>query len=137
MTETVPPAGGFALQERVWNVPQGADTKNALRYGTSTGGVVTYPDLTAGWSARCQMRRKPGEPVWVEFLSTSITGPRIALEPDGFFTVILPAADTTQVAWNSGRSKGVYDVELISPTGRVIRHTSGIVNVSPDVTRSA
>jgi hypothetical protein len=132
-----------ALQFRHWNVPQGADTENALRYGTKTGDDPTeYPDLSDGWSARAQMRKKAGDPVWVEFLSSSLSGPRISLEADGYFTVILPASETEQEEWNSRKANppgtsGVYDVELVSPTGRVIRHTSGTVTVSPDVTRGA
>lgn len=135
MTEEIPAAGYKAKVKRKWIVPQGADTVNALRYGTRTGDVTTYPDLTDGWSARAQMRDAPGSDVWVTFSSADVSGPRIALEASGYVTVILPAATTEATIWNS-REGGVYDVELISPTGEVIRLATGAVAVNADVTRA-
>lgn len=135
MAEIVDPAGYQALQVRDWDIPQGADTVNALRYGTRTGtDPVVYPDLSAGWSARAQIRGAVGGEVWVDFVSDAATGARIDLAADGFFTLILPHMVTEGVVWNA-RKRGVYDVELISPDGTVIRHTAGKVRVHPDVTR--
>jgi hypothetical protein len=136
MAEVVEPAGYEALQSREWQVPQGADTTNPLRYGTKTGDdPIVYPDLTAGWSARAQMRDAVGGEVWVEFSSDAASGARIELAADGYFTVVLPHDVTEGEAWNTRRS-GVYDVELIDPSGIVIRHTTGRVRVFWDVTRT-
>lgn len=132
---TVTPAGYESLQTRDWTIPQGADTSNPLRYGTRTGDTTTYPDLTDGWSARAQIRNKVGGDVWASFTSDAVTGARIELAADGYFTLVLPHDVTEAVAWDK-RSNGVYDVELIAPDGRVIRHTSGAVTVSHDVTRT-
>lgn len=136
--EVAAPAGYRALQHRDWHIPQGAGTVNALRYGTKTGGVETFPDLTAGWTARAQIRDEPGGTVWATLLSSSLTGPRIVLEEDGFFTLILPAEATQDEAWNeyAAIGQGVYDVELVPDGGEPIRHTEGIVFVHPDVTRT-
>ncbi|MCB2411783.1 hypothetical protein LGT39_02830 [Demequina sp. TTPB684] len=136
MAEVVDAAGYQALQSREWQVPQGADTVNALRYGTKTGDdPIVYPNLTAGWSARAQMRDAVGGEVWVDFSSDAVAGPRIELAADGYFTVILPHDVTEDEAWNSRRS-GVYDVELTDPDDNVIRHTTGRVRVFWDVTRT-
>jgi hypothetical protein len=137
--EVVPPAGYKALQTRDWDIPQGAGTVNALRYGTKTGDDDTvYPDLTTGWSARAQIRDTPGGTVWATLLSSSLTGPRIVLEADGFFTLILPAEATQGDDWNgyAAIGQGVYDVELVPDGGEPIRHTEGTVFVYPDVTRT-
>jgi len=130
----IPAAGYTAKVIRDWTVPQGADTTNALRYGTVTGETTTYPDLTT-WTARAQIRDVVAGEVWVEFLSTSSSGPRIDLTDDGYVTVILPAATTE--AWTDEQTRAVYDVELIKPDGTVIRLAMGKVKVSPDVTRTS
>jgi len=137
--QVVEPAGYKALQHRDWKIPQGAGTVNALRYGTQTGeDEPVFPDLTTGWSARAQIRDTPGGTVWATLLSSSLTGPRIVLEADGFFTLILPAETTQAEAWNeyAAIGQGVYDVELVLEGGEPIRHTEGIVFIYPDVTRT-
>lgn len=129
-------AGYVAKVFRDWDIPQGADTVNTFRYGTQDGDdPVVYPELvTDGWSARAQIRKKPGADVWVELLSTATTGARIILDDDGYITLVLPAATTEDTAWDR-RTRGVYDLELIDPDGFVIRLASGDVEVTHDVTR--
>lgn len=130
-------AGYVALVERDWDIPQGADTVNAFRYGTKTGtDPVVYPDFVAdGWTARAQFRSSAGGDVWVTFLSSALTGPRIILEDGGYITMILPSVTSEDPAWNA-RFVGFYDLELIKPTGFVIRLARGQVNVTQDYTRT-
>lgn len=130
-------AGYIAKAVRDWDVPQGADTVNGFRYGTQDGeDPIVYPQMvTDGWSARAQIRDVVGGTEWVEFLSASVSGPRITLDDSGYVTLVLPAATTE--AWADTRRRGVYDVELVSPDGEVIRLASGKVRVHPDVTREA
>lgn len=129
-------AGYVAKVARDWDIPQGADTVNGFRYGTRTGDdPVVYPALvTDGWSARAQIRDTVGGTVWVEFLSTSGSGPRITLDDDGYVTIVLPAATTE--AWADTQSRGKYDLELIDPDGEIIRFAAGKVKVYPDITRA-
>lgn len=136
--EVAEAAGYRSLLKRDWNIPQGADTVNGLRFGIETGGVITRPDLTQGWSARAQLRDVPGGTVWCTLTSDAATGPRIALEAGGFFTLIIDAATTETDAWDEYAQigQGAYDVELVSPDGQVIRHTEGTVFLYPDVTRT-
>lgn len=131
-------AGYVALIERDWTIPQGSDTVNAFLYGTkiTKSDPMVYPALlTDGWIARAQIRPAVGKEVWVEFLSSSTMGARIELRDDGSIYVVLPASVTEDPAWNS-RSRGVYDLELVSPTGGVTRVAKGKITVSKDVTRS-
>ena len=120
---------------RDWDIPRGADTVNAAVYSTrvSAEDPLVPVDLT-DWTARSQIRDKETDEVWVEFLSSSLTGPRIFLGASGEVEVILPSATTEEDAWAS-RKKGRYDVELVSPTGEVKRFLSGVAIVHQDVTR--
>lgn len=128
-------AGYVAKATRNWKIPQGADTVNAFRYYTTTDGEPDYPDLvTDEWMARAQIRSSAGGDIWVEFLSTSLTGPRISMEDGGYVNVILPSSTTEDPEWNT-RLVGFYDVELIRPDGYVIRALRGQVDVTQDYTR--
>ena len=127
-------AGYRAKRVRNWIIPKGSDTTNALRYGTKTGSVTTYPEfVTDGWSARAQIRTTAGGPLWVEMLSSSLTGPRITLDDLGYVTLVLPG--TTTEDWPDTRKSGAYDVELIRPDGTILRLVMGTVTVSPEITR--
>ena len=132
------PAGYRALIERDWEIPQGSDTTNPLIFKTreTPEDEWEYPDLTAGWTARAQIRKKVGSTEWVTFLSSSLSGPRISLETEGRVYIILPAATTEDESWDA-YGKGVYDCELISPTDYVWRLAEGKVEVFHDVTRTA
>lgn len=134
MAEQVDPAGYVAKIFRDWDVPQGSDTQNTFKYGRREGEVVTHPDMTGGWSAHGQIRDRVGGEVWADFDSASVEGARIDLGPDGFVSMVLPHDVTQAAAWND-RKKGVYDLELTTPDGDVIRAVKGRVVVHPDVTR--
>lgn len=120
-------------------VAQGADQSYAVRYSTSDGTTTTPVDLT-DWSARAQLRRKVGGDIWLDL--TDANG--IALTADGIVTVTIDHATTEAPAWNAysrltadgPQALGVWDLELISPDGRVVRLVQGTVTVSPDVTRT-
>ena len=120
-------------------VAQGADQSYAVRYSTSDGTTTTPVDLT-DWSARAQLRRKVGGDIWLDLTDTD----GIALTADGLVTVTIDHTTTEDPAWNAysrvtsdgPQTLGVWDLELISPDGRVTRLVQGTVTVSPDVTRS-
>lgn len=127
-------------------ISQGSDNTFVYRYSTSDGTTTTPVDLT-GWQARAQIRRQPGGEVWVSLDSTAATaaGSTIALAVDGTITVYLHHAETEP--WPVSRASsmdssgalvpsGVWDLELVAPTGEVKRLVMGRVSVSADVTRA-
>lgn len=118
-------------------ISQGADNTYAYRYSTSDGTTTTPVDLT-GWQARAQVRPRPGGTVWLDLTSQAPTaaGSSITLGADGFITVHIHHAETEAAEWNTpARAKGVWDLELIAPSGEVIRLVMGAVELSADVTR--
>ncbi len=133
--------GRAALREDVdLVVSQGADNDWAFRYGVKDSpddAEFTYPDLTAeGWDARAQFRARPGSDPWVTFTTTLVDSSGITLAADGWIYVHLHHTVTEAEAWNSpARAVGVWDLELVKPTGEVVRAVMGAVRVSADVTR--
>lgn len=118
-------------------VSQGADNTYRYRYGLDDGAGTVWVDLT-GWSARAQIRQRPGGSLWVSLTSDSPTvrGSFLALDADGYVTVHLHHVETEQPEWNTpARAQGAWDLELVDPTGEVVRLVMGSVFVSADVTR--
>ena len=132
--------GREALVECDIIVTQGADNAYAFRYSTRTGDTTTPVDLT-GWSARAQLRRTWGGEIWLSAPDQAA----ITLTSTGDVVLAIDAATTEDPAWNSRskvvdgepQARGVWDLELINPDGRVTRLVQGTVTVSPDVTREA
>ena len=129
--------GRSALVECDIIVSQGATNEYSFRYATDDG-TATPVDLTS-WSARAQLRHKVGGEVWLSL--TDEDG--ITLGADGLVSILIEPAATEVPAWN-GYAKlragvpvpsGVWDLELESPTGYVVRLVEGVVTVAPDVTR--
>lgn len=129
--------GRESLTEIDLLIAQGADFNLAMRYLRDQ-----QPVNLTDWTGRTQLRRKHGGDIWLSV--TDDTGPAaLTLGADGVITLSIPAGVTEDPAWDS-RSKlvagepqatGVWDLELIDPTGVVIRFAQGTVTVSPDVTR--
>ena len=132
--------GREALAEIDLLITQGADNTYAFAYSLDDGTGPVPVDL-AGWSARMQIRRKVGGAIWHELTGTN----GITLGADGSITVSIPHTVTENPAWDAysklidgePQALGVYDLELIDPTGTVTRFLQGAVTVSPDVTREA
>jgi hypothetical protein len=106
---------------------------NALEFNPYTGGGVlifnTPVDLT-GLTARMQVRKSVTDNAVLQALST-ITGEITIDVSANTITLELPPATTTAIAW----TEGVFDLEVVSPSGDVTRLASGKVTVSPEVTR--
>lgn len=91
---------------------------------------ITDPDTGAArdistWTARGQIRatHTDAEPLheWTD----------IDCGVDGYVVIAVTPAESTAWTWRDG----VYDIELIDPSGRVARIAQGAVRVSPEVTR--
>lgn len=116
-------------------ISQGADQTFTYRYGQSDGASTSWVDLT-GWTARAQLRDRPGGTVWASLTSQDDDGSRITLDNLGYVSVVLTHTTTEDSAWNR-RTDGVWDLELVNPDGEVLRLVMGKVTVSADVTRDA
>lgn len=116
-------------------ISRGADNIYTFVWKTSNGAqppVVTPVDIT-GYTAHAQLRRRVGQPVWLDLTSSPLAG--IVLGgATGTVTITVSRANTTSDDWSS-YVEGVWDLEMTSPGGIVTRLVQGKVTVSQDVTR--
>lgn len=117
-------------------VNEGDKVAIKIKKGTTYEHVFTFVDSAGaaisvtGYTARMQIRESVDA---AAYLYEALSGGDITVGgSDGKFTLSIPAATTT--AWTF--SSGVYDIEIVSPAGKVI----GLVGVSrvtatPEVTR--
>lgn len=90
------------------------------------------PVPLAGVVARMMIRKRyTSEEVLLSIDSDAIGGITVD-EVGGIVTVEISAALTAALP---GRLRGVYDLELLFPSGRVVRLLKGRVRVDPEVTR--
>lgn len=96
-----------------------------------SGGYLVYytPVDLSGFTARMKIKDRVGGTV-LESLSTA--SEIVIDELNCTITVTIPAADTEAYEW----TRGVYDLEVVSPTGVVTALLSGTVSVSKEVTTS-
>lgn len=96
----------------------------------SSGGFVMYytPALLPGFEARMSIKDRAGG---TELLRLDTDNTRITLD-DTLGTVLLTvsATDTAALTW----TKGVYDLEMVSPAGEVTAILTGTVTVKKEVT---
>jgi hypothetical protein len=83
-----------------------------------------------GYTARMQIRATVDSvPILVEL--TTSNGGLILNEIGGIVSLYISSIQTSALSW----TKGVYDIELVSPNSDVYRMVSGSVTVSKEVTR--
>lgn len=87
-------------------------------------------DLT-GYTVRSQIRPNRGRDTAVLYELSTANG-RLEIDgPAGRITLTIPGADSTLWTW----LEGVYDLELVDPSGEPTRLLRGPVHVDPEVTR--
>lgn len=102
----------------------------ALFKAYKSGGYLAYytPQDLTGYTARMTVRDRVGG---TELVALTSTDSEIILDTAAFtITLTLAAAVTAAFTW----TKGVYDLELVSSTGRVTRILSGTITLSKEVT---
>lgn len=109
-----------------FTLEQGTTFRRTFRWRQPDG--VTPKDLT-GWTAKMQIRPKPGQPEALT-LSTDAPGGITINGAAGEVTVTILPAQSSAITIR----RGVYDLELTSPGGEVFRLIEGTVTVSPEVT---
>lgn len=105
-------------------IEQGTTWIRRWRITDPTSG--TPRDLTE-WVARAQIRER----IAAAATLYEFTGDGIECDDDGYVTLTVTPAESSTWAWRDG----VFDVELVDPTGRVARIAQGAVRVSAEVTR--
>ena len=106
---------------------QGATFRKRLTWRTPSKVPI---DLT-GCTARMQVREDYGSPLPLLELTTENGGVTIDPVETGVLHLYLSDADTSACLWDGG----VFDIEIVHPSGDVTRLMQGSVSVSPEVTR--
>lgn len=108
-------------------IDQGATFRK--RFVWKSGSPATPVDLT-GYKARMQIRAEVESPEALLTLTTENGGITLG-GVTGEIDLYVSAVVTTGFDWTDG----VYDIELVTPNGDVIRRIAGTVVVTPEVTR--
>lgn len=108
-----------------------------------------YPEDVSTWTPRGQIRKLPYSDLLAEFSFAPLVFSSITLPDDsiGDRTIIIPILSATQTSLLpitnpngktlvQGFNTWVYDIELESPTGKVICLVSGLVKVLPEVSHA-
>jgi len=106
-------------------IPQGTDFK--VQWPLLDGDKQAIPSMT-GWTARAQVRVAVTSTDTLASWTSADGG--ILLE-DSSVTLIITNEQSTAWEW----ANGVYDVEVITPTGEVTRITQGRFFLDREVTR--
>ncbi|MEV7011692.1 hypothetical protein [Streptosporangium sp. NPDC051022] len=112
-----------------WEIEQGSDFEAELTLFTKPPNP--QPMMLTGYRARAQIRPSYGTGTAVLYELTTENGRFTIDGPAGKIKISIPAEDSSAWMW----LEGVYDLELISPTGRPTRLLKGPVTVDPEVTR--
>jgi len=109
-------------------IPQGATYQHVFTYkDIDTDAVISL----TGYTGRFQFRSKHKSATIL--YSGDTTGPELTIDgSSGTVTLNIPDEDTENFTF----STAVYDIEVESAAGDVIRIVEGSVDVSPEVTRS-
>lgn len=106
------------------------DVNSADYSAYASGGYLQFNtpvDLT-GFTARMAVRTKVGG---AELLSLTTENLKLVIDPVAYtIKLILSATETAALTW----VKGVYDLEMVSPTGFVTAILSGSITVTKEVT---
>jgi len=108
-------------------IEQNATFQISVFWTTSTTPPV--PINVTGYTAKMQIRPAVGDPTVLATLTTS-NGGIIMGDTDGKITLYMSDSTTLAFTWVTG----VYDLDVVSPTGFVTRLLEGNVTVSQAVT---
>ncbi|MGS2647082.1 hypothetical protein [Streptosporangium sp. LJ11] len=111
------------------DIEQGSDYDRLLQL--TTQGTNPQPLVLTGYSARAQVRPNRGRDTVVLYELTSDGGGLAIDGPAGHITVTIPGEDSSAWLW----TEAVYDLEIVSPDGKVTRLLKGAFRVDPEVTR--
>lgn len=110
-----------------YELNQGSALSVPLLYTDPSGLII---DIT-GYTARMQVRVSPSSSTVLLELTTE-NGGFVVDGPAGKLTMVITEAIAETLTWR----RGVYDIELIPPSGEAFRFLQGEIEVSPEVTRA-
>lgn len=110
-----------------FTIEQGATTTLMFAYKDNDGVAISL----TGYTARMQVRSNIASPDVLLALTTE--NDRIVIDgAEGRVALALDAETTAAITWK----RGVYDLELVSPSGGVTRMLYGAITISREVTRA-
>jgi len=107
-------------------IEQGARFDPVLTWKDENGVVI---NLT-GWTARMQIRASKSEAAFLIELTTENGGITLG-GAAGTISLVITGTATAAITW----TKGVYDLEMVSPSGYPTRLVEGTVKVKTEVTK--
>ena len=108
-------------------IEAGSTFRRLINIATSSGDPV---DLS-GYTARAQVRESVSSPTVLAEWTTQNGRLAITNGTQGEITWLISATETAGYTW----PEGVWDLELVAPSGEVERLLEGRIVVSPEVTR--
>lgn len=105
------------------SIEQGASFYLKLTWKSATN----QPINTTGYTGKMQIRNRVGGTILSDMTTENN---KIKISSAGVIELKLPASDTNQIKTN-----GVYDLQLISPSGEITRFLEGEVKISLAVTQ--
>lgn len=122
-------SSGSGVQKADLLIPQGED--RTVQWPIVDGNNDPLPSMT-GWTARAQARdRVTSTDTLYEWTTSEGAGPGSIVLADSALSLIFASEVTSEWTW----AKAVYDVELVSDTGKVTRIAEGAIRIDPEVTR--
>lgn len=112
-------------------IPQGAVFEYSWPLTDADTGLAADP---TGWQARCEVKTDYGGTVVTRFHTGSSWDGTITFDSDGNMTLHLDDSFTAALA---PMANGVFDVELIDPSGNPWRVVEGRAHVTQEVTTDA
>jgi len=119
---------GFDITKVKMYIPQGATYGHGFLYRSEDDDSIISLN---NYTARLQIREKVESTSTLYEATTDADDGLTITGGQGLVYLEIPAAITTAWTW----TKGVYDLEIISQSGKVSRIAQGSVKVSPEVTR--
>jgi len=111
---------------------QGATFRKTFVYKAGTNASNAVPVNLNGWTARSQIRPTySSSTVWAEW-TTENGG--LTLQSGGN-TGQIDLYSSASLTQNMPAATGVWDLELVNPSGDVIRILEGDAQITPEVTR--
>ena len=121
----------MAATKHPLKIEQGTDFSDLTYWKTGETLETVAPVNLTGWTARMHIRSSIASPTVLKELTTE-SGGIVLGGVLGSIEIVMTNAETSAITWPSG----LYDLELVSPSGKVRRHYYGSVSVSPEVTRA-
>lgn len=114
-----------------WHIRKGSTFEKAYKWTSGPDELTQTPVDLTGWTGRAQCRDKVDSTVVLFAVDNQLLG-GLTLSAQGDITIEVADTVTSAVV----PMKGVFDLELVSPAGKVKNFAGGPVIFYPEVTRT-